>query len=158
MIPAVRAHAKDKFKAQAAALVVLKSSVACPRVWLGKGRRWAFGEGCEGVFLQLEHPAGRALWFTHVEGEGKALKVTAAGAQGCAGAARLCRAAGRGGRSARAPAALAALRPHGRVAAGAPLTSPPALCVPRGRASASPQIGETVSLDPEEFAILPRLF
>ncbi|KAG8458449.1 hypothetical protein KFE25_004327 [Diacronema lutheri] len=67
LIPALRAHAKDQFKAQAAALAVLKSSIAFPRVWHSKGSRWPFDEACEGIFMQLEHPRGRAMWFTHIE-------------------------------------------------------------------------------------------
>lgn len=67
VIPAVRTHVNEKFKAQAAALAVLKSSIACPRVWEGKGSRWQFEQGCEGIFMQLEHPQGRRMWFTHIE-------------------------------------------------------------------------------------------
>eukprot|EP00304_Pavlova_gyrans_P015670 CAMPEP_0206034324 /NCGR_PEP_ID=MMETSP1466-20131121/1256_1 /ASSEMBLY_ACC=CAM_ASM_001126 /TAXON_ID=44452 /ORGANISM="Pavlova gyrans, Strain CCMP608" /LENGTH=336 /DNA_ID=CAMNT_0053408601 /DNA_START=14 /DNA_END=1024 /DNA_ORIENTATION=- len=74
-IPAVRSHVKQ-FKAQCAAIVVLKSSIAVPRVWMDKGDSWKFGEGCEGIFMQVEHERGRAMWFTHIESaKGEDLKV-----------------------------------------------------------------------------------
>jgi hypothetical protein len=111
----VRAAVNKQFGAQAAALAVLKSSISCPRIWQGKGRRcvaaagrrdasaawrralidatrrnvraypyrrarasrasrassrgrrWPFDEGCEGIFMQLEHPRGRSMWFTLIE-------------------------------------------------------------------------------------------
>ncbi|KAJ1617533.1 hypothetical protein T492DRAFT_1099056 [Pavlovales sp. CCMP2436] len=89
-IPAVRNQVNEVFKAQAAALAVLKSSIAFPRTWTKSS--WKFPDDCEGIFMQLEHPIGRGMWFTHIEDV--------------------------------------------------------ATC----------KVGETISLDPEEFGVLPQLF
>lgn len=51
--------------AQAAAIVVRKSTIAYPCVWKGKSKdAWPLGEKDDGVFMQLESPTTRMMFFT----------------------------------------------------------------------------------------------
>lgn len=50
-------------KAKGACLVVAKRSIAFPQIWKGQGaRKWKSGNS-NGIFVQLESPALRRVWF-----------------------------------------------------------------------------------------------
>lgn len=57
--------------AQAAVVVVRKSTISYPCVWKGKGKAdWPVGEKDDGVFMQLESPKMRMMFFTVLKEKG----------------------------------------------------------------------------------------
>ena len=58
-------------RAQAAVIFARKADVAYPRVWEGAAKsRWPFGVS-DGLFMQLESPTRRYVYFTAVNDDGK---------------------------------------------------------------------------------------
>lgn len=58
-IPAVRQHLKSEFKAQAAAVAVLKSAIAFPRVWSNKGAKYEHAR-CRSLLRRCATPPTHA--------------------------------------------------------------------------------------------------